>query len=93
MGGSKVSAGSYALFTIPQADKWTIILSNKPHQWGSYGHQQSDEVARFSVPVQKNDEILEYFSIVFGMTEKEGTMYLAWDDVMVAIPIGLASNK
>ena len=93
VGGKAIKAGSYALFTIPQADQWTVILSTKPHQWGSYGHQESDEAARIQVPVKKTAEPLEYFSISLGMNENDGVMYLGWDNVMVAVPIGLGTAK
>ncbi len=29
IGGQSVPAGSYALFTIPEADKWTLVISKK----------------------------------------------------------------
>ena len=93
LGGKAVKAGSYALFTIPDQEKWTVILSKKLYQWGAYGHQESDEVVRLEAPVKKTSETLEYFSITFGMTENEGTMYLGWDQTMIAVPVGMPTKK
>jgi len=35
MNGNAVSAGEYALFTIPGETEWTIILSTQTDLWGS----------------------------------------------------------
>src|SRR5206468_358854 len=34
VGGSHVPAGSYTIFTIPNQDKWTLIISKKTGEWG-----------------------------------------------------------
>src|SRR4029077_5149846 len=34
IGGTKVKAGKYALFTIPGKDTWTIIINSEADQWG-----------------------------------------------------------
>ena len=66
MEGHKVAAGDYGLFSIPGKDKWTIILSKKPAQWGAYTYQQSDDYLRFDVaPVQMQDKI-ETFTMQFA---------------------------
>nr|WP_262709019.1 DUF2911 domain-containing protein [Sphingobacterium daejeonense] len=30
----KLPAGTYALFTIPGKDEWTIVFNNNAKQWG-----------------------------------------------------------
>src|ERR1700677_5302116 len=34
VGGKDVPAGSYTLFTVPKADKLTLIINKKTGQWG-----------------------------------------------------------
>src|SRR5262244_3249272 len=34
VGGTHLPAGSYTLFTIPDKDKWTLIVSKKTGEWG-----------------------------------------------------------
>ena len=41
--GNKVPAGEYALFSIPEENQWTIILSKKSKQWGAYTYNQADD--------------------------------------------------
>src|ERR1700730_11665903 len=35
VGGKTVPAGSYTIFTIPNADKWTLIINKKTGEWGT----------------------------------------------------------
>ena len=91
--GKAVKAGSYALFTIPNKDQWTIVLSSKLHQWGSYGHKESDEVLRVSVPASQVKDTIEYFSVTFEFKDQKAHLYLGWDQTVVAIPIGGAFIK
>src|SRR6201993_4940753 len=34
VGGTDVPPGSYTLFTVPNEDKWTLIISKKTGEWG-----------------------------------------------------------
>ena len=34
IGDKDVPAGSYTIFTVPNADKWTLIISKKTGEWG-----------------------------------------------------------
>ncbi len=35
VGGKAVPAGSYTIFALPGADKWTLIISKKTGEWGT----------------------------------------------------------
>ncbi len=87
MGGSSVKAGTYALFTIPNKDNWTIILNTGLGQWGAYSYKQEQDLVRFDVPAQETDEVAEAFTIKFGEKTKETKMILKWDKTSVSIPI------
>lgn len=90
IGGKKIPAGSYALLTIPNETEWTIILSSDLDQWGAYSYNPALDVARVNVPVQKSDAALENFSIQFAKKDAQNaTMYVGWDNTMVAVPVGL----
>ncbi len=82
-GGKEVKAGSYALFTVPNKDMWEVRLNSDLHQWGSYGYDESKDVAKTMAKVQSMENSLENFTIVFA----DGNMVLAWDKTMVAVPI------
>jgi hypothetical protein len=83
-GDSNVKAGTYSLFTIPGEDEWIVILSSDINVWGAYSYNEANDVARVTVPATENDESLEAFSMAF---DDDGTMYMGWDTIRVAVPI------
>jgi hypothetical protein len=87
LGGQTVAAGTYALFTIPGAEQWTIILNKGINQWGSYGYDAAEDVLRIEAPVKETPEVVEAFSVVFFDADEGSSMILAWDRTMVAVPI------
>jgi hypothetical protein len=86
-GDKKVPAGTYTLYSIPQKDKWTIILNSKLDTWGAYEYDQSKDVARFDVPVSKPASEVEAFTIGLGGGNGSGNMALAWENTLVTIPL------
>ncbi|RYE20684.1 MAG: DUF2911 domain-containing protein [Sphingobacteriales bacterium] len=61
VGGNKVPAGTYSLFTIPGKDEWTVILNKTAKQWGSYTYKESEDLLRFKVEPVKIREKRESF--------------------------------
>ena len=83
IGGKSVKAGTYTIHTIPGEKEWTIILNSEINTWGAYAYDESKDVARVMAPVSMGDESLEAFSMTFS---NDGTLYLGWDKLRVAIP-------
>ena len=46
VGGKSVPAGSYTIFTVPNSDKWKLIINKKTGEWGIPYKYESDELAR-----------------------------------------------
>lgn len=87
-GGKKVKAGTYALFTIPHKDEWTVILNNDLGQWGAFEYNSDSDYLRFSVHSEKMDQTVEAFTMKFGEVEDNvTTLMLMWDQTEVSIPI------
>ncbi|SHJ48773.1 Protein of unknown function [Reichenbachiella agariperforans] len=88
IGGEKLAAGTYSLFTIPGAKEWTIIVSTDLDYWGTAGYQEKYEVLRVKVPSSKLSKEVEAFSIQFeDLDGKSAVMRLAWDKTVVAVPV------
>ena len=47
--GHEIPAGTYALFTIPGENEWTIIINKNASQWGAFQYNEKDDVVRFKV--------------------------------------------
>ena len=87
IGGKKIDAGTYALFTIPGENGWTVILNKNLNQWGSYFYDQAGDVARVDANVSTGSESLEAFSVTFQDVDNAVHMVMGWGTTRVAVPI------
>lgn len=88
MGETTVKAGTYSLYSIPNEESWTIILSYALGEWGAFEYSEDRDALRFDVPVKTLDTPVEAFTIEFSKTNLSlTTMSLSWDLVQVDIPI------
>lgn len=89
IGSAKVKKGRYTLYCIPYADKWTMILNKETDTWGSFKYDIKKDVARTDVPVQKQTEVTEAFTMTFEKTTTGPALIIAWDNVKISLPIAL----
>jgi hypothetical protein len=82
-----IPAGTYTLYTIPDKDEWTLIINSKLDTWGAYDYEEAKDVARIKVPAGKTDSEVEAFSIALEGSGGNATMYLAWENTLIKVPI------
>ena len=88
LGGAEIRAGSYALFTIPEPDEWTIIIYGSTDGWGSFGYDSSKDVVRIKAKPMRLNERVESFTIgIDALRNDTATLNLDWDHTRVAIPM------
>src|SRR5579871_435565 len=87
VGGKEVPAGSYTIFTVPNADKWTLIINKKTGEWGIPYKYQSDELARVDMNVSKLPSPVEDFTISYEKTGNGCTMNIDWADTRASVEI------
>jgi hypothetical protein len=88
MNGTDIPAGTYALFTIPGEDEWTIIINKGAAQWGAFQYDEKADVARFKVTPVKLTEQIETFTIEFNhIRDESAVLNLVWDHVVVPVKI------
>lgn len=87
--GKKVPKGRYTLYAIPYENQWTIIINKDTDTWGAFKYDSKKDLVRMDVPVKKLTEAVEYFSMSFEKTTSGCQMNIAWDDVMVSLPISM----
>jgi hypothetical protein len=85
--GTLLKAGTYSLFTIPQKEKWTIIINSELGLWGAYNYNSKLDVMRFDVPVTTTDTIYESFTMQFDHRNEMADLLLYWDKTKISIPI------
>jgi len=87
VGGKAVAAGSYTLFTIPKADKWTLIINKKNAEWGIPYKYEADELARVDMRVSKTAAPVENFTIAFDPAGSKCTLRLEWENTRASVDI------
>ena len=88
LGGKDIPAGKYALFTIPGADQWTIILSKHAEQFGAFDYQESEDLARFTAKPATLAVPVETFTIgLADVKENSAQLELEWDRTCVSVPL------
>jgi hypothetical protein len=85
--GHEISAGTYALFTIPGESEWTVIISTNAAQFGAFQYNQKDDLVRFKViPAMLPDTSVETFVIEFNRIRDETALLeLVWEKTVVPI--------
>ena len=85
--GSLLKAGTYSIFSIPNKEKWTIIINTEQGLWGSYNYNSKLDEMRFDVPVQNvTGDTYEKFTIQFDQRNELADLLIMWDRVKISIP-------
>lgn len=79
IGDTRVPAGTYSLFVIPEESQWTLILNKDLDAWGAYSYQEAADVLRHTVAVERAPREIEEFSIQFEQTPEGASMIIGWD--------------
>jgi hypothetical protein len=87
VGGKAVPAGSYTLFTIPNADKWTLIINKKTGEWGIPYKYESDELTRVDMKVSKLPSPLENFTISYDKSGNGCVLHIQWEQTDASVDI------
>jgi len=92
VGGKTVPAGSYTMFTVPNADKWTLIINKKTTEagkpiWGIPYKYESDELARVDMQVSKLPAPVENFNISYDKSGSGCTLHIDWETTRASVDI------
>jgi hypothetical protein len=87
VGGKTVPAGSYTIFTVPAADKWTLIINKKTGEWGIPYKYESDELARVDMKTSKLPAPVENFTIAYDKSGNGCTLRMDWETTRASIDL------
>jgi hypothetical protein len=90
LNGTDIAAGTYAFYTIPGENEWTIIVNKGVGQSGTQYDQNAD-VARFkATPVKLSDTTIDTFTIEFNHVRDESAVItLVWEQTVVPVKVEL----
>jgi len=87
--GNAISAGTYALYTIPNKDSWEIIFYKDLALGGDVAnYKKENDVAHFTVKSKALNDKVESFTINFAdITASTVNIELNWEKTRVAINV------
>lgn len=90
--GKTIAAGEYALFTIPSANEWTIIINTNEGQKGSTDYKEPLDVLRFKAKATAAPEFKERLEFtVDPVSDNEGMVHITWEKTRVSF--GFKTNS
>ena len=94
IGGQKVKAGEYVLYTIPNKDKWEVVLSTGAGTWTADGYPRENDVARFMVKATTLEAVVQTFTIaITDITLNTCKIELSWERARIVIPVVAHNNE
>lgn len=89
IGGKKIPAGKYSLFSIPGQEEWTLILNRDATLHGAFGYDSQVDIHRFKVKPEATGRFYETFTIEFGDFNPRGesSLNLMWENTLVKVPL------
>lgn len=92
-GEQLVKPGTYALYTIPGQDSWTVFLNTNYKSSGLNDIKPENDVAKMEVKALRMNQAVETFTIELNdITSTKATLNIMWENTKVSIPI-VADNK
>ena len=88
IGGTEVKAGKYGLLTIPNADKWTIIISKDVNISSPSAYKPENDMIRLQADVVKTPFTVENFTINFAnITGSSCNVEMMWENTYVSFAV------
>ncbi len=86
--GQPLAAGTYALFTIPGANEWTVLFNRNAKQWGAYEYKEGEDVTRIKVKPVTTAASEEWMSFRFQDPSLDtAKIVLAWEKLELPFTI------
>jgi hypothetical protein len=87
IGQTEIAAGKYALFTVPGADKWIVIINKNWNQHLAWDYDAKDDLVRVEVTPQPAPHLerLQYF--ITPVNSTNGVIGIRWEKVSLALPL------
>jgi hypothetical protein len=87
VGGKAVPAGSYTIFTVPNANEWWLVISKKTGEWGTDYAGEKEDLARVPMTVSKTSAPVENFTIAFDHDGTKCTLNIEWESTRASVVV------
>jgi hypothetical protein len=89
IGGKALAAGSYAILTVPTADKWTVhFYTHSEARWSPYKDKEPN-LALEVEPVKMSETIETFMFVIDEIKDNSAVIGIVWENTFVPIPLGV----
>ena len=92
IGGRRIPAGTYSLWTVPRRDGATLILNRRTGQWGTH-YERTLDLARIEMTRDTLAQPLEQFTIAIEPAVAGGVLRLSWDSTSYFVPLTVIPHR
>jgi hypothetical protein len=90
IGGLKVAAGTYTLYSVPAPDGWKLVVNKQTGQWGTV-YDKAQDLGRVAMETASTAMPVETMVIDFEKTMGNATeLHVKWADVDASVQIAAA---
>jgi len=87
IGGVKVPAGKYTLYSLPSEGTWKLIINKQTGQWGTQ-YNEAQDLARIDMKKSALPQPVEQFTISFDKKgENAADLNLDWEKTRVSVTL------
>lgn len=87
VGGTKVPAGKYTIYTLPGENAWQLIINKQTGQWGTV-YNQSQDLARIPMKMESLNSPVEQMTFSFEQTGADSAnLVLEWEKTKLSVPL------
>jgi hypothetical protein len=90
IGGQRVPAGTYSLWTVPRPDGATLILNRRTGQWGTH-YESGLDLARVEMARESLADPVEQFTIAIEPSGDGGVLRLSWESTSYLVPLSVVT--
>ena len=88
-GSVEVPAGTYTLYALPAARRWSLIISKTTGQWGTV-YKEEEDLARVEMKTQRLAKLVEQLTISIEKTATGGVLRIDWENTRASVPFVVA---
>ena len=91
LGGERIPAGTYSLWTVPRPDGATLIVNRRTGQWGTH-YERTLDLARVEMARESLAEPVEQFTIAIEPSTDGGVLRLSWESTSYLAPLSVVTH-
>jgi hypothetical protein len=84
--GKEIPAGSYTLFTLPAAAKWTLIVSKKTGEPGT-PYPEGEDLLRVEMKISQTETLQENFTIAYHKKDAVCSLVVSWERTQATVDL------